>query len=96
MSDEINRRRRRLLGSVAIGAAALNLGLNGWANAQSVAGDTNGSAAPRPTSFATIKQIDAGVLNIGTQRTIGGGIGHNLPQEAPQAFAEAIIDVARY
>ena len=26
-------------------------------------------------------------------RTITGGIGHNLPQEAPQAFAEAIIDV---
>jgi len=23
-----------------------------------------------------------------------GGIGHNLPQEAPQAFAEAIVDVA--
>lgn len=28
-------------------------------------------------------------------RTISGGIGHNLPQEAPQAFAEAIIDVDR-
>jgi hypothetical protein len=25
----------------------------------------------------------------------GGGIGHNLPQEAPQAFASAIIDVSR-
>jgi hypothetical protein len=28
-------------------------------------------------------------------RLIRGGIGHNLPQEAPQAFAEAIIDIAR-
>jgi hypothetical protein len=28
-----------------------------------------------------------------SHRTIKGGIGHNLPQEAPQAFAEAIIDV---
>jgi pimeloyl-ACP methyl ester carboxylesterase len=28
------------------------------------------------------------------QRTIKGGIGHNLPQEAPQAFAEAVINVA--
>jgi hypothetical protein len=28
-------------------------------------------------------------------RHITGGIGHNLPQEAPQAFAEAIIDVAQ-
>ncbi len=26
-------------------------------------------------------------------RTLTGGIGHNLPQEAPQAFAKAIIDV---
>jgi pimeloyl-ACP methyl ester carboxylesterase len=25
----------------------------------------------------------------------GGGIGHNPPQEAPQAFASAIIDVSR-
>ncbi|HET7491806.1 MAG TPA: alpha/beta hydrolase [Bradyrhizobium sp.] len=28
-------------------------------------------------------------------RTITGGIGHNLPQEAPQAFAEAVVDVAK-
>ena len=26
-------------------------------------------------------------------RVIPGGIGHNLPQEAPQAFAQAIFDV---
>src|SRR6266849_5104281 len=26
-------------------------------------------------------------------RTIKGGVGHNLPQEAPQAFAEAVLDV---
>ncbi|MGF6447717.1 pimeloyl-ACP methyl ester carboxylesterase [Paraburkholderia youngii] len=38
----------------------------------------------------------ARTANIDTQRTIGGGIGHNLPQEAPQAFADAIIEVARY
>ena len=29
-------------------------------------------------------------------RTITGGIGHNLPQEAPQAFAQAVIDVAGF
>jgi hypothetical protein len=29
-------------------------------------------------------------------RNVGGGIGHNLPQEAPKAFADAIIDVARF
>jgi pimeloyl-ACP methyl ester carboxylesterase len=29
-------------------------------------------------------------------RTVTGGIGHNLPQEAPQAFAQAVIDVDRF
>jgi pimeloyl-ACP methyl ester carboxylesterase len=29
-------------------------------------------------------------------RVISGGIGHNLPQEAPQAFAQAVVDVDRY
>jgi len=28
-----------------------------------------------------------------SHRTISGGVGHNLPQEAPQAFAEAVVDV---
>ena len=28
-----------------------------------------------------------------SHRTIGGGIGHNLPQEAPDAFARAVINV---
>jgi hypothetical protein len=26
-------------------------------------------------------------------RLISGGVGHNLPQEAPQAFAQAVMDV---
>ena len=29
-------------------------------------------------------------------RLIEGGIGHNLPQEAPKAFAQAVIDVDRF
>jgi pimeloyl-ACP methyl ester carboxylesterase len=29
-------------------------------------------------------------------RNVTGGIGHNLPQEAPQAFAQAVIDVDRF
>jgi pimeloyl-ACP methyl ester carboxylesterase len=29
-------------------------------------------------------------------RVIGGGVGHNLPQEAPQAFAQAVIDVDKF
>ena len=28
-------------------------------------------------------------------RVVTGGIGHNLPQEAPRAFADAVIDVDR-
>ena len=28
-------------------------------------------------------------------RSITGGIGHNLPQEAPESFAQAIIDVSK-
>ena len=31
-----------------------------------------------------------------SHRTLTGGIGHNLPQEAPQAFAQAVVDVDRY
>jgi hypothetical protein len=31
-----------------------------------------------------------------THRLLSGGIGHNLPQEAPQAFARAVIDVDSY
>jgi hypothetical protein len=27
-------------------------------------------------------------------RTINGGVGHNLPQEAPVAFAQAVVDVS--
>jgi len=29
-------------------------------------------------------------------RVVGGGIGHDLPQEAPQAFAQAVLDVDRW
>lgn len=52
-------------------------------------GDANGAPHPQPSAYAgkfTGKYL---------HRTIAGGIGHNLPQEAPQAFANAIVDVAR-
>ena len=29
-------------------------------------------------------------------RIIKGGVGHNLPQEAPQAFAEVVVEVGGY
>jgi len=31
-----------------------------------------------------------------SHRTISGGVGHNLPQEAPQAFAQAVADAGRF
>jgi pimeloyl-ACP methyl ester carboxylesterase len=50
-------------------------------------GDANGAPHPEPSSYA--KMFSGKYAN----RIIKGGIGHNLPQEAPQAFAEAIVDV---
>ena len=51
-------------------------------------GDTNGAPHPDPSAYA--KKFTGKY----THRTITGGIGHNLPQEAPKDFAKAIIDVA--
>jgi pimeloyl-ACP methyl ester carboxylesterase len=51
-------------------------------------GDANGAPHPEPSTYA--KKFSGKY----SHRTIKGGIGHNLPQEAPRAFAEAIIDVA--
>ena len=50
--------------------------------------DANGAPHPDPSSYA--KKFSGKYAH----RLVKGGIGHNLPQEAPQAFAEAIIDVA--
>jgi pimeloyl-ACP methyl ester carboxylesterase len=49
-------------------------------------GDANGAPHPEPASY---RNKFSGKY---THRTIKGGIGHNLPQEAPRAFAEAVID----
>jgi pimeloyl-ACP methyl ester carboxylesterase len=53
-------------------------------------GDANGAPHPDPSSYA--KKFSGKY----THRLLKGGIGHNLPQEAPQAFAEAVADVERY
>jgi pimeloyl-ACP methyl ester carboxylesterase len=50
-------------------------------------GDANGAPHPEPSAYA---KMFSGKY---AHRTITGGIGHNLPQEAPQAFAQAVIDV---
>jgi pimeloyl-ACP methyl ester carboxylesterase len=51
-------------------------------------GDANGAPHPDPATYA--KRFTGPYAH----RLIGGGIGHNLPQEAPAAFAQAVIDVA--
>jgi pimeloyl-ACP methyl ester carboxylesterase len=51
-------------------------------------GDANG--APHPASYA---EKFTGRY---TQSLIVGGVGHNLPQEAPEAFAEAVVEVGGY
>jgi pimeloyl-ACP methyl ester carboxylesterase len=50
-------------------------------------GDANGAFHLDPSAYA--KKFSGKYEH----RTLTGGIGHNLPQEAPQAFAQAIIDV---
>jgi pimeloyl-ACP methyl ester carboxylesterase len=53
-------------------------------------GDANGAPHPEPGAY---RAKFAGKY---AHRTISGGVGHNLPQEAPQAFAQAIVDVDGY
>ncbi|MBV8605677.1 MAG: alpha/beta hydrolase [Pelomonas sp.] len=53
-------------------------------------GDANG--APHAVGDAAFRRKFTGRY---AYRVITGGIGHNLPQEAPQAFAQAVLDVTR-
>jgi len=53
-------------------------------------GDANGAPHPEPSAYA--KKFSGKYAH----RTIQGGIGHNLPQEAPKAFAEAVVEVDSY
>jgi pimeloyl-ACP methyl ester carboxylesterase len=50
-------------------------------------GDANGAPHPEPSAYA--KKFTGRYEH----RNITGGVGHNLPQEAPQAFAQAVVDV---
>jgi pimeloyl-ACP methyl ester carboxylesterase len=51
-------------------------------------GDANGAPHAEPSAYA--KKFSGKYQH----RTISGGIGHNLPQEAPQPFAQAVLDVS--
>ena len=53
-------------------------------------GDANGAPHPPSSAYA------AKFIGKYEHRNVTGGIGHNLPQEAPQAFAKAVIDVDGY
>jgi pimeloyl-ACP methyl ester carboxylesterase len=53
-------------------------------------GDANGAPHPNPAAYA--RKFTGRYAH----RLIEGGIGHNLPQEAPQAFAQAVLDVDRH
>jgi len=53
-------------------------------------GDANGAPHPPPSAYAG--KFSGKYAN----RIIQGGVGHNLPQEAPQAFADAIVEVDGY
>jgi pimeloyl-ACP methyl ester carboxylesterase len=53
-------------------------------------GDANGAPHLEPSAYANK------FSGRYSHRTIRGGIGHNLPQEAPQVFAQAVVDVDGY
>ncbi len=53
-------------------------------------GDANGAPHPDASSYA--KKFSGKYAH----RIIKGGVGHNLPQEAPQAFAKAVVEVDGY
>jgi len=53
-------------------------------------GDANGAPHPEPGAY---RSKFTGKYE---HRTSTGGIGHNLPQEAPKDFAQAVIDVDRF
>ena len=50
-------------------------------------GDANGAPHPDPSSYTT--KFTGKYLH----RTITGGVGHNLPQEAPEQFVQAVMEV---
>jgi pimeloyl-ACP methyl ester carboxylesterase len=52
-------------------------------------GDANGAPHPDPASYA------GKFSGPYEHRTLEGGVGHNVPQEAPAAFAQAVLDVSR-
>src|SRR2546428_2962426 len=68
LSEQVNHHRRRLLGPAATTIAAVTLGVTGCAEAKSSKtrqADVPQNVSRSHASFGPIKQIDAGLLNIG-------------------------------
>src|SRR5690349_17186545 len=65
MSNPINLRRRRLLGTTIASIGVLDLGLIELVHAQPAPSNANALLAGQADPFGTLQQIDAGVLNIG-------------------------------
>ncbi|MGR5354359.1 hypothetical protein, partial [Vibrio sp. DNB22_19_2] len=65
MSNAVNLRRRRLLGTTIASIGVLDLGLAEFAHAQPAPSASNALSAGQANPFGTLHQIDAGVLNIG-------------------------------
>jgi pimeloyl-ACP methyl ester carboxylesterase len=65
MSEEINQNRRRFIGTAAVAVVATQLGVLGSANAKTSNAMPSSAATGTNASFGSLKQIDAGLLNIG-------------------------------
>src|SRR6478752_8760772 len=66
--EEINQPRRRFFGTAALTIASAQLALNSFAEAQPSKAEQAGVRSIKPgtnTSFGPLKQIDAGLLNVG-------------------------------
>src|ERR1051326_1892044 len=64
-SDAIDRQRRRFLGSADMTIAAAQLGMTGFAQAQTAKTKLSDVKPGTNTSFGPLKQVDAGLLNVG-------------------------------
>jgi pimeloyl-ACP methyl ester carboxylesterase len=64
-SEAIDHQRRRFLGTAAMTVAAAQLGMTGFAHAQAAKTKLPATAPGTHTSFAPLKQVDAGLLNVG-------------------------------
>lgn len=99
--ERVDMGRRQFVGTAALVAAAAEFHLIRAATAESgkapagevtvptitLEGAANGAPHPDPSAYA------AKFSGKYSHRTISGGVGHNLPQEAPRAFAQAVLDV---